>query len=99
MPIVFSASGALYIVLDEENIKRIQANDPCDITPNITKHTGPLRLPPEIIVAYATHDEYAAIANMQSAEEVVKYLRRGVTITASDHERPIFVEQKNKKMN
>lgn len=90
MAIGFSYAGTIYIVLDDENMERIRQNDPFDFTANQSVQLGTIRIPPEIVVAYAGKDEYEQMLSMTPAD-MVKYLRRGYKETASDHERAIYL--------
>ena len=92
MAMAFSHRGALYIVLDEENIERIQQFDPFDFHQAAVPPGEALSLaiPLTVVVAYARREEQATIAAMTSTTEVVKYLRRGYREMASDHERGEF---------
>jgi hypothetical protein len=87
MSLVFAHEGTLYLVLDEENVDRIQQHDPYDFNQHTAGVPLSLRFPLRIVVAYARKDEQAKIAAMGSNAELVQYLRRGYHETASDHER------------
>jgi hypothetical protein len=92
MSLVFTHQGALYLVLDEENVERIQQCDPYDFNARTISEPMTLRMPISVVVAYARKDEQARIAAMPSTGEVVRYLRRGYRETASDHERTVRVK-------
>ena len=96
MALVFSAAGTLYIVLDEENIERIQQFDPFELPPAWTRQLQPLKIPLDIVVCYAKKEEQAFIQSL-TVPELVKYLRRGYQERASDHERGVRLEQQVSK--
>lgn len=89
MALAFTHHGVLWIVLDEENIERIQQNDPWEFNQRQVQTVMALHVPLKIRIAYARKDEYAKLMAIQEydAEEVIKYLMRGYKITASDHDR------------
>jgi hypothetical protein len=87
MSLVFAHQGTLYLVLDEENIERIQQHDPFDFDQGTIGDSVTLRIPVSVVVAYAHRDEQAKIAAMDSPADVVRYLRRGYREMPSDHER------------
>jgi hypothetical protein len=90
MGLAFTHAGALYIVLDEENVERIQQNDPFDFHQRSALGMSlALSIPLTVVVAYARKDEHAKIAAMPTTAEAVAYLRRGYRETASDHERSV----------
>jgi hypothetical protein len=88
MALCFSHQGILYLVLDEENVARIQQHDPFDFNQGLIGGPITLAIPLSVVVAYARADEHALITTM-STTDVVKYLRRGYQETASDHERSV----------
>jgi hypothetical protein len=90
MAMAFVVGNTILIVLDEENIERIQANDPFDLD---MKKMGTMTLPIpfRISICYARKDEQekiVAIREKEGIEAVLKYLSRGFKVTASDHDRP-----------
>jgi len=91
MALVFSHEGILYLVLDEENLERVQQHDPFDFNQRTVRGGLALTIPLAVVVAYARQDEQATIAAMASTADVVKYLRRGYRETASDHERAVLI--------
>lgn len=89
MGMAFVVGNAIVIVLDEENIERIQENDPYELD---MKKMGEFALPIpfQIHICYARKDETEKILKMKDAEgigAVLKYLARGWKVTASDHDR------------
>lgn len=90
MAMAFVAGNTIIIVLDEENVERIQANDPFDL--DIKKMgTITLPIPFRISICYARKDEQQKILAMKEREGIeaaLKYLSRGFKVTASDHDRP-----------
>jgi hypothetical protein len=91
MALIFTHQGTLYLVLDEENVARIQQNDPFDFDQRVTSGLNALRIPLAVVVAYARQDEQAKIAALGSSAEVVNYLRRGYRELPSDHERALRI--------
>lgn len=89
MALAFAHRGVLYLVLDEENVDRIREYDPFDFNQRNAGAPLALKVPLEIVVAYARKDEQERIARMVDPDEVVKYLRRGYKETASDGERAV----------
>lgn len=89
MAMTFTHQGKLFIVLDQENIHRIQQNDPFEFDQRMAMRAGPtaLRFPLQITIAFARVDELDKITKMATTEEVVAYLQRGYQITGSDMER------------
>lgn len=87
MSLVFTHHGVLYLVLDEENVERIQQHDPYDFDAQASAVPLALRIPLVVVVAYAAKEEQDKIAAMESSEDLVAYLRRGYRETATDHER------------
>lgn len=90
MAMAFVCGNTIIIVLDEENVERIQANDPFDLD---MKKMGTITLPIpfRISICYARKDEQQKILAMRESEGVeatLKYLSRGFKVTASDHDRP-----------
>jgi hypothetical protein len=88
MALSFVLQGWLVIVLDEENVERIQACDPFEF--NCAKVPMPvaLALPPRILIAYARKDEQQKILAMQAHPDLLlKYLSRGFRITDTDGQR------------
>lgn len=61
MALAFAHKGTLYLVLDEENIERMQRADPFDFNVGNAPPMA-LRMPPDIVVAYASTGEQEAIA-------------------------------------
>ena len=91
MALVFAHLGTLYLVLDEDNLARVQQHDPFDFNQRTIGEPLALGIPISVVVAYARQDEQAKIAAMPSTAEVVTYLRRGYRETASDHERALRI--------
>ena len=90
MAMAFVAGNTIIIVLDEENVERVQANDPFDLD---MKKMGAVTLlvPFRISICYARKDEQEKILATKASEgveAVLKYLSRGFKVTASDHDRP-----------
>lgn len=93
MALAVSLNGTIYIVLNEENLERIKQHDPFDLSGPFIAALGPVRLPLSIVIAYAKEEEYDHLLNLGSAEEIVKYLRRGYTETPSDFERAMLLSK------
>lgn len=92
MAISFAHRGRLWIVMDEENVERIQQRDPFDFDSSKSPGILTLRLPLQITVTYARKDEMPKIQELcANADELVKYLSRGFKVTGSDHDRPYDV--------
>jgi hypothetical protein len=90
--IAFAHQGRLWLVLDEENVERIQQNDPCDFDGRKAPGVLALRVPLAVSVAYAKASEMAKIQELaENPSELVQYLARGFKVTASDHDRPYDV--------
>lgn len=87
MSLVFAHDGVLYLVLDEDNVERIEQHDPFDFDQHAAGLPMALRFPIKVVVAYARKDEQATIAAMEGGADIVAYLRRGYRETATDHER------------
>src|SRR5262245_50373993 len=92
MALAFAHQGHLWIVLDDENIERIENHDPFDF--NTAKWPVPLALkvPIEIHIAYATQAEQLTIAKMDS-DQVIPFLARGYKYTDSDRKRGDKLQQ------
>lgn len=89
MAIAFAHDGRLWIVLDAENVERIQQHDPFEFSGAKVPGVLALRVPLQIAIAYATVSEMPRIqALMSNPSGLVKYLARGFTVTATDHDRP-----------
>jgi len=85
MSLAFSYNGRLVIVLDEENIERLQENDPWEV--DLARSTVPMALifPFKIMIVYAKKDELAKIEAMREfPDALMKYLTRGYKETATD---------------
>lgn len=88
MAISFAHNGILFIVLDEENVERIQAYDPFEFNGSKVPVPIALAIPLRVVVAYARKDEMAHLEQLQATpDELVEYLGRGYKVTASDHDR------------
>jgi hypothetical protein len=80
--------GWLIMVLDEENVERLQQNDPIDFTMGRSPVPLVLTLPLKLMITYAKKEELAKIeAMVEFPDELIKYLRRGYKETAADRER------------
>lgn len=86
MALAFAYHGTLWLVLDEENVERLQKNDPFDFNQRSIPVPMPLAVPLQITVAYAKEAEQASMAKMDP-DQLVVYLRRGYTETESDRRR------------
>lgn len=84
---MFTHQGILWIVLDEENVERIQQHDPFEFDAHKAGMLA-LRIPLKVVVAYARKEEHETIAAINDPNAVVKYLSRGFKVTESDHDRP-----------
>lgn len=90
MAMAFVAGSTIVIVLDEENVERIQANDPFDLDMQ-KMGTMTLPIPFRISICYARKAEQQKISKLREeggVKAVIKYLSRGFKTTASDHDRP-----------
>lgn len=92
MALVFAHHGTLYLVLDEENLERVQQHDPFDFDQRTTGGTLTLGIPVRVVVAYAHREEHAKISAMGTTAEAVTYLRRGYREMPSDHERAVLIQ-------
>lgn len=92
MGLSFAHQGRLWIVLDEENVERIQQHDPFDFNSRKAPGVLTIALPLQVTIAYARKDEMSKIQELcADPSELVKYLSRGFKVTASDHDRPYGV--------
>ena len=90
MAMSFVVADTIMIVLDEENVERIQEHDPFDLDMK-KMGTVALPIPFRISICYARKDEQEKIMAMKEKEgigAVLKYLSRGFKTTESDHDRP-----------
>jgi hypothetical protein len=88
MALSFSYRGRLVIVLDEENIERIQQADPFDFDGRKVPTVLTLAMPLQITVAYATKAELDKIVAMQQHPDLLmEYLSRGFKVTETDGQR------------
>jgi hypothetical protein len=89
MALSFVLGNTIVIVLDEENIERVQQNDPFDLDMR-KMGTVTLKIPFRIPICYARKDELPALKGFLDANDIeglLKYLSRGFRVTASDHDR------------
>jgi len=88
MALTLVVRGEIIIILDEENIERIQQADPFELN---TKKMGTttLAIPLKIHICYARSDDaiLKRLMESQDLEGVLKYLSRGFKVTSSDHDR------------
>lgn len=85
MALAFSHQGTLVIVLDEENIERIQQADPFDFNSGFIGEPIAFAIPLRITIAYARKDEQEKIVALQSTpDKLMAYLARGFKLTESD---------------
>lgn len=88
MALVFTHHGALYLVLDEENLDRIRHYDPFDFHQASTDGSFVIRVPLTVVVCFAKQSEQRMIADlMETPEALVAYLQRGYHELPSDHAR------------
>ena len=84
------ARGDLYVILDEENIERIQQNDPFELDLAKMGSAVALTIPFKVRICYAKKSEYEQLQRLLEKgdfQQVWGYLARGFKITASDHDR------------
>jgi hypothetical protein len=89
MALSFVCGNTIVIVLDEENIERVQQNDPFDLDMR-KMGTVTLPIPFRISIAYARKDELPTLTKFMEAKDIeglMEYLSRGFKVTASDHDR------------
>ena len=90
MALLLTVAGRIVIVLDEENVERVQNYDPCEIDYALSPVTATLRWPPKVVIAYARREEYPVIRAFGEAKDLEglwKYLNRGFELRPSDAQR------------
>jgi hypothetical protein len=88
MAMAMVIGGNILIVLDEENIERIQQADPFELDMR-KMGTATLAVPFKIHICYAKKDDpmVKELTEKGDLSELLKYLSRGYKVTASDHDR------------
>jgi hypothetical protein len=87
MALGFTHDGTIYIVLDEENLARVQQHDPFEIDFSLG-NPGPMAIPPRIAIAYARRDEQDTLTAMKDdVPALIRYLFRGYRYTETDASR------------
>lgn len=86
MAIAFAHDGVLHIVLDEENIERIQANDPFEFNSQYALVPLTITVPLRVSISFAKKDEYESFKAM-SEKEILTHLYRGYRFSDTDRQR------------
>ena len=89
MAFSFSRNGVIVIVLDEENIERIQRNDPFEF--DGAKMPGPISvaLPIKLVIAYVPKADMPKVIALreQGIDALASWLFRGFEFTTTDETR------------
>ena len=88
MALSFTYQGKIVIVLDEENLERMQQHDPFEFNQRQVPTPTAISIPLQIVIAYANRDEYLKILGMtEFPDAVMQYLFRGYKETDTDRQR------------
>lgn len=90
MAIAILSEHVLLLVMDEENVERMVANDPWEFDVANAPSSKKKQAIQHVIVAYAKKDEIPmllALRDERGLEAVVRYLYRGFQLTDTDAKR------------